>query len=88
MLCVISFSARGIIRRLAVPPGPFIHLGTGCLVLVLLLTAELSFVLWLRGLSLKAYLAERDSVSGTVYLMMLLLFAVAPVFVAERSDYA
>ena len=88
MLCVISFSARGIIRRLAVPPGPFIHLGTGCLVLVLLLTAELSFVLWLRGLSLKAYLAERDSVSGTVYLMMLLLFAVAPVLVAERSDYA
>jgi hypothetical protein len=30
------------------------------------------FVLWIRGISIKAYLATRDPVSGTVYYLLLI----------------
>ena len=49
--------------------------------LALLLLAEFSFVLWVRGVSLREYFASRDPVLGTVYYIMLLVFAVMPVFV-------
>jgi len=39
----------------------------GCVALGLLLAAEFTLVLWLRGLSISEYLASRDPVSGTVY---------------------
>jgi hypothetical protein len=42
-------------------------------------------VLWLRGLSIGEYVAGRDPVSGTVYLVMLGLFALMPLFVARRG---
>jgi type IV secretory pathway TrbD component len=53
----------------------------GCISLVLMLVAELGLVLWLRGLSIKEYLATRDPVSGTVYYVMLGVFAVMPLLV-------
>jgi hypothetical protein len=39
---------------------------------------------WLRGLSIKEYFATRDPVSGTVYYVMLGVFAIMPLFVARR----
>ena len=48
------------------------------------LIAEFGFVLWLRGLSVREYLATRDPVSATVYYVMLGAFAVMPLLVAER----
>ena len=50
----------------------------------LLLIAEFGFVLWLRGLSIKEYLATRDPVSGTVYYVMLGVFAIMPMLVVKR----
>src|SRR5438876_5028581 len=47
----------------------------GGIALVFLLVAEFGFVLWLRGLSIREYLATRDPVSGTVYYVMLGIFA-------------
>ena len=38
--------------------------------LALLLVAEFGLALWLRGLSIREYLATRDPVSGTVYYVM------------------
>ena len=49
-----------------------------------MLVAEFGFVLWLRGLSIREYLATRDPVSGTVYYLMLGVFAIMPLLVARR----
>jgi len=56
-------------RRISVPPTG--RLGMGLVGLGLMLVAEFGFVLWLRGLSIRDYLANRDPISGTVYYLML-----------------
>lgn len=83
MLVATVLAARWIVRRFAVPPVPSRRLGVGLLALGLMLLAELTFALRLRGLTVAGYLASRDPVSGTVYFAMLGLFAVMPLFVAR-----
>jgi len=56
----------------------------GGIALVLLLSAEFGLVLWLRGLSIREYLATRRPVSGSVYYAMLAVFAIMPLLVARR----
>jgi len=84
MFVVIIISARWIVRRLAVPYTLSIRLGMGCVALGLLLVIKFTLVLWLRGLSISDYLASRDPVSGTVYYVMLGVFAIMPLLVARR----
>jgi len=84
MLVVTIIAARWIVRRLALPAAPSSRLGMGCIALGLMLVAEFTLVLWLRGLSISEYLARRDPVSGTVYYAMLGVFAIVPLFMARR----
>ena len=84
MFVVTILAARWIVRRLAVPSTPSSRLGMGCVALGLLLVAEFTLVLWLQGLSISDYLASRDPVSGTVYYVMLGVFAIMPFLVARR----
>ncbi|RPJ11159.1 MAG: hypothetical protein EHM36_02010 [Deltaproteobacteria bacterium] len=84
MLVVTIVSARWIVRRLALPLTPSRRLGMGCIALGLMLVAEFTLVLWLRGLSISEYLASRDPVSGTVYYVMLGVFTLMPLLVARR----
>ena len=83
MFAVTILAARWVVRRLAVPPKPSDRLGMGFTALGLLLVAEFTLVLWLRGLSISDYLATRDPVAGTVYYVMLGVFAVMPLLVAR-----
>jgi hypothetical protein len=84
MFVVILVAARWVVRRFALPPGLTSRLGMGCVALGLLLVAEFILVLWLQGLSIREYLATRDPVSGTVYYLMLGVFAIVPLFVGRR----
>lgn len=84
MLLVSYAAARWVIRRLAVPFTLSSRLGMGAIALVLLLAAEFSFVLRLRGMTISQYFATRDPVSGTAYYLALLVFAFMPVVVARR----
>jgi hypothetical protein len=84
MLLVTIFAARWIVRRLALPATPSGRLGTGCIALGFMLIAEFGLVLWLRGLSISEYLANRDPVSGTIYYAMLVVFAIMPLLVARK----
>jgi hypothetical protein len=84
MLVVIIFAARWTTARLAVSATPSGRLGVGLIALGLLLIAEFTLVLRLRGLTIPEYMASRDSVSGTVYYVMLGVFALMPLFVARR----
>ena len=84
MFGVTILAARWIVRRLAVLPKVSSRLGMGCVGLGLMLVAEFTLVLWLRGLSISEYLASRDPVSGTVYYVMLGVFAIMPFLVSPR----
>lgn len=77
MLAVIVFASRWLVRRH--PRFDRGHrLAAGVVALVLLLGAELA-VAWLQGARGPAQvLAERDPVSGSVYLASLVFFAIAP----------
>lgn len=85
MLAIAIGTARWIVQRLAVPATPWSRLGMGGIALSLLLIAEFTLVLGLRGLSIKEYLAARDPVGETVYHAVLVVFAVMPLLVARRS---
>jgi hypothetical protein len=84
MLAVVMFAARWVVRWLTLPPTPSKRLGVGCVALGLLLVAESTLVLWLRGLTIDEYFTNRDPVAGTVYLVMLGIFAIMPLLVARR----
>ncbi|MFS8084023.1 MAG: hypothetical protein ACMG6H_00165 [Acidobacteriota bacterium] len=83
MLLVSIISARWSGRRLAVNSISS-RLGMGGIALGLLLVAEFTLVLWVRGLTIADYLASRDPVSGTAYYLTLALFAMMPLLVAHR----
>lgn len=77
MLVAIIASARYVVRRF-----PAAHrasyLASGVIALFLLVAVELSVVLAIRGLSISEYFAERDPVAGSVYVALLVVFAVMP----------
>ena len=83
MLVATVVAARWVVGRLAVPSVSSARLGMGCVALVLLLIAEFGPMLWLRGLSIREYLTRRDPVSGTVYYVMLGVFAIMPLLVSR-----
>ena len=84
MLLVTIVAARWIVRHFAIPYVSSARLGMGGIGLSLLLIAEFGLVLWLRGISIREYLATRDPVSGAVYFLLLGVFAIMPLFVARR----
>jgi hypothetical protein len=84
MLVVTIMAARWVVFHFAIPSVASVRLRMGGIGLALLLAAEFGLVLWLRGLSVREYLATRDPVSGTVYYLMLVVFASMPLFVARR----
>jgi hypothetical protein len=84
MLAVVIVAARWTVRRLAVPALPARRLGMGSVALALLLTAEFTLALRLRGLSIPDYVASLDPVSGPVYAGTLGAFAVMPLLVARN----
>jgi len=86
MFAITIAAARWVVRRLAVPSILSRRLGMGCVALSLLLIGEFALVLWLRGLSVREYLAGRDPVSGTVYYLILGVFAIMPLLVARKRE--
>ena len=83
MLVVIGLSARFVVRRFALPPTASVRLKVGFLALALAVCAELLLAAALQGQSVRAYIASRDPVSGSVYLAMLGLFALMPWLLAR-----
>lgn len=87
MLVVIYLAARWVCGRHALAAsGTLAQAGVGLFGLVLLLGAEIGFVLQLRGISFADYVAQRDPVSGSVYALSLALFAAMPVLVGRTGE--
>lgn len=87
MFLVIVISARLVTRRFPVPPSASAHLGMGLSALGLLIVAELLLAVALQDRSLGEYIASRDPISGTVYLVMLVLFAAMPAIVGRSVTH-
>jgi hypothetical protein len=85
MLIAIIATARWLVRRLAIPPTLKARLGMGLVALSFLLVADFGAVLYLRGISISDYFATRDPISGTLYYVMLGVFAMMPWLVARRK---
>lgn len=85
MLVVILLSARLIVRRFPAALRTQ-YLYSGAIALGLLLVAEMSLVLFLRGLTISEYIYGRDSVTGALYLVMLLVLAGMPWVVGGRRS--
>jgi hypothetical protein len=86
MLLVVILAARAIVRRHAQLAQWRQWLTVGLVALALLLAVELTVVLRLRDLSLSEYFASRDPVSGTVYLVLLGIFAVMPLLMFRQRS--
>ena len=84
MVLVTWLAARWVTRRFAVPAETGPRLGMGLLALGLMLVAEFSLVLRLRGLTVAEYFATRDPVSGAAYYAALVVFALMPLLVERK----
>jgi hypothetical protein len=85
MLVVIVMAARHIVRRFAIGRDVAIRLQAGLLALAFMLAAELLLATLIQGRSIAQYTASRDPVSGSVYLLLLLLFACMPALLLLRT---
>jgi hypothetical protein len=83
MLVAIVLAGRFVIRRFDLPAQPVIRLQVGFAALAMSVVAELLLANALQGRSLAQFIGSRDTVSGSVYLVMLLIFALMP-FILTR----
>jgi hypothetical protein len=86
MFVVVLLSARFIARHFALPVAASARLTVGFLALGLLLAAEFLLAAAIQDRSLGEYIASRDPVSGTVYLEMLILFALMPLIITRVNS--
>ena len=88
MLGIIVYAARYLVNRWHHLLSLHSVLISGIIALALLLVLEFTVVLYARDLTLSDYFATRDPVSGTVYAVSLLLFAIMPtgVFLRNRQN--
>lgn len=86
MLLVVYAGATWSMRLFRFSPTDWVgRLAVGAIALALMLMFEFEVVLKLRNLTLAQYFQERDPVSGTAYYLMLLVFALMPVFTGRRK---
>ena len=78
MAAVIFFAAGYILRRFPEIALPGRSLVAGFLALAFSVTAELGLAVALQDKPLAEFLGSRDKVSGSVYIGLLLVFAVMP----------
>lgn len=82
MLVVVFLAARFVVRRTRMA-GRARRLAAGALALSFLVLAEAALVSISREGSLAEYVASRDPVSGSAYVLALALFAAAPAVVGD-----
>ncbi len=86
MFVITIVAARWIIRKFAIALTLPSRLGVGGIAGSLMLIAEFTLVLWLRGISIRQYFAGRDPVAGAVYYAMLGVFAVMPLLLERKGN--
>lgn len=78
MATVIFLAAGHILRRYPAICSPGRSLAAGVLALVLSVSAELGLATVLQNRNLVEFIASRDKISGSVYVVLLMVFALMP----------
>jgi hypothetical protein len=78
MALVIFFAAGYILRRFPQIAIPGRSWAVGCLALALSVAAELGLAVLLQKQTLAEFIGSRDKVSGSVYVALLVVFALMP----------
>ena len=85
MLVVIFFAAGYVVRRFNLASSPTHAVGVGLLALAFLLAAELLVTTIIAGSSITEYISGRDPISGSAYVISLLVYAAMPWLQARRD---
>ena len=83
MLIAMIVAARWVIRRFDVPRTLPATISMGLIAIGLLFPAEIAGVVWVRGLSLREYLASFVLVGGVTSLLIFLAFGAIPTLVGR-----
>jgi hypothetical protein len=86
MLCISILAARWVVRHVRISPLLSRRLAMGGIALSLMLVAEFTLRLWIRGMTIREYFAARDPVSGAAYFLTLGAFAVIPIFAGHSPN--
>ena len=84
MFGISILAIRWVLRHVQVSPLRSRRLAMRCIALGLMLAAEFTLGLWIRGMTIREYFAARDPVSGAAYFLTLGAFAVVPIFAGRR----
>lgn len=84
MLVVIIVATHWIIQRFAIPAVASQRVGVGMLALGCLIAAELALA-GIGRMTVVDYIAGRDPVSGSAYLIMLVIYALMPLWVMRDA---
>ena len=85
MFLAIYFASRFVRRKYVQYTDSVGLIAIGVIALLLLVGAELLVAVLLAGRGIGEYISSRDPVSGSVYLLMLLVFAAMPWLQAQWS---
>ena len=88
MLAVVVLSARAIVRRFTIERANRGRLVMGGVAFALAIAAESLVVIGIQHQSLSVYLAGRDPVSGSVFALLLVVFAAAPLLLARLGPWS
>lgn len=89
MLVGIVLAAQFVVEQYVMPNTILAHaslglLALGLFALGLLLIAEILLVVVVQRGNIRQYISNRDPVSGSVYLIMLLLFTLMPLIIGQN----
>ena len=85
MLMVVIIAARFVVRQFDLFPSYWACAWVGLSALTLVIGAELSLAVAIQDQTLADYIAGRDPVSGSVYIVLLCVFAAMPLLVARTK---
>lgn len=86
MLVAVYFTAGYIVRRFSDTTNHTGYLFAGIIALFLMLLAELTLVLGLRGITLAEYFSSRDIVAGSFYSVSLIIFTIMPYLLSKYGS--
>jgi hypothetical protein len=88
MFMVIILVSRWIVRRLPEFSSLLSRLAVGFTALALMLGSEVLLARLLQGISVREYIASRDSVLGTIYFALLVVFAIPPAYGSSHARHS
>jgi len=84
MLLAITYTAKYLVYTNILPIGLKGWLYVGVFALIFLLAVEFTVVLGLRDISLSEYFHSKDIMTGTAYLISLIIFMLMPSYIYKR----